>query len=440
MRALAALLLLLLSAAMARADSGAGFWQWQHATGDWEGLRTALQNDGIAISGYFVGELSANPVGGLRQATRWDQGIGLGLDFDLQKLLGWQGGTFELFFTDRAGRSLSQDAIGNILAVQERYGGGETFRPTQMTLQQKVLNDKLFIEIGWQNTEHAFASSPDYWGHQIYCNFQSVAFCGTPQGVVRNSGYVYYPVAAPGAWVRGTFLPGVSVKLGAWEVNPTLPQARNAFQLGTAGASGVFLPAELEVDTGTGKDQMNGFYKLGAYFDTSTVNGATQQAASLLPSGSGVAAALPAMMHHGRWGLWLLGTQQIERDGPGTQRGVVVFGGVEIGDPETAPLRTYAIAGIVRRGTFPGREADDVALAVADAEINGRAEAAEQWLALTGMKVPVQTREVALELNYGIEVTPWLELRPGTQYIFNPAGTTTIPNAFVVDLKVRVVF
>jgi len=54
-------------------------------------------------------------------------------------------------------------------------------------------------------------------------------------------------------------------------------------------------------------------------------------------------------------------------------------------------------------------------------------------------RLPRQTAETVVELNYGIQATPWFYLTPDIQYVINPGGTE-IPNAFVFGLEVGLTF
>jgi porin len=53
---------------------------------------------------------------------------------------------------------------------------------------------------------------------------------------------------------------------------------------------------------------------------------------------------------------------------------------------------------------------------------------------------PTSVQEYMAELNYGITLAPWLNLRPGVQYIWHPSGINEIPNALVLDLKTVLTF
>src|ERR1700722_17152998 len=64
-------------------------------TGDWGGLRTRLQNDGLTFNGGYVSELAYNASGGARQAGAEAGQIDLGVTADLGRLAGVPGGVFQ---------------------------------------------------------------------------------------------------------------------------------------------------------------------------------------------------------------------------------------------------------------------------------------------------------------------------------------------------------
>ena len=65
-----------------------------HLLGDWYGLRTRLEDQGITPSLTFESDLAGNPVGGIRHGFTEADNLGFDVHFDLDKLYGLQGGTF----------------------------------------------------------------------------------------------------------------------------------------------------------------------------------------------------------------------------------------------------------------------------------------------------------------------------------------------------------
>jgi porin len=54
--------------------------------------------------------------------------------------------------------------------------------------------------------------------------------------------------------------------------------------------------------------------------------------------------------------------------------------------------------------------------------------------------VGIQRYESIAEIDYNIQIAPWLSIRPNLQYVINPGGTGKIPNAFVIGLHAGVTF
>jgi hypothetical protein len=56
-------------------------------------------------------------------------------------------------------------------------------------------------------------------------------------------------------------------------------------------------------------------------------------------------------------------------------------------------------------------------------------------LPLAGDDLGVQTHAQAPELNYGIQISPALLIRPELEYLIRPVVTGAVPNFFLVGLK-----
>jgi len=108
-------------------EQGREYWD-RYVTGDWWGLRTLLHNWGVDFNLDYFSEMAGNISGGKDnfsgypkgQGTKWeytDQAL-FGLDLDLQKMVGWDGASFEFYVTKRTGNNL-----GNYTNPQPTYSG-----------------------------------------------------------------------------------------------------------------------------------------------------------------------------------------------------------------------------------------------------------------------------------------------------------------------------
>lgn len=183
-------------------------------TGNWAGVRTTLQRAGIELRTGFTTESAANPVGGQKQTARYTQQVDFGADLDLSRLVGDPGAKIQITFTDRVGRSLCADAIGNLFAVQQLYGAGQNFRIVELNYQQSLFADKLNFELGWSPAGDFFASLP------VFCDFQNGFICGHPSPLASDSGAQNYPIGQWGARVRMNPTQQFYIQTGLYQVNP----------------------------------------------------------------------------------------------------------------------------------------------------------------------------------------------------------------------------
>jgi porin len=131
----------ILAAPFLSAASAQDLHQWlneDYLTGDWGGVRQKLAQNGVKITFQYFTNLAGNPVGGRAQGFTYTDSLNLAVNFDLEKLVAWKGGGFHVTFTNRDGSSLTKDYIGNLFTVQQIYGPTETYRLTEMTVEQSL--------------------------------------------------------------------------------------------------------------------------------------------------------------------------------------------------------------------------------------------------------------------------------------------------------------
>ncbi|WP_298397012.1 carbohydrate porin [Sphingobium sp.] len=394
--------------------------QRETMTGDWGGVRTDLKDAGVTVRGDYVSESFAAVDGGVKRGSAYTQQIRLGADFDMDRIIGWEGAKLHITLNDRRGVGISSDFIGNRLPVQEAYGG-QYSRLSEVSYEQDLDGGRLNLRVGY------FAMGNDLGGMPIGCNFVNAAFCAHPLSMSGDSGWYNYPNARWGAAVRYRLQPDLAVRTGVYQVNPRLNDEDNRFNPFAGGTIGVILPLELEYDPGVapGSRALPGHYKIGVYYDTSRVD---------RQGGDGTV--------RGRYGVYLLADQMILREGTGG-RGLSLFGQFTANPKVSAQITRWYAAGMVKTGTFHGRDADTVALGVVHAEVDPRLRRAHvQADDATDGYAALPAGETAIELSYGMQVRRWLNIRPDIQYIVEPGafGFRSTKNALAVGGQVRMQF
>jgi len=84
-------------------------------------------------------------------------------------------------------------------------------------------------------------------------------------------------------------------------------------------------------------------------------------------------------------------------------------------------------------GLIPERSADVLGLGIIYARISGDFAGAQPDSPLWG-------HETVLEATYKIALTPWWSLQPDLQYVIHPGGSTEIPNALVLGIRIDLLF
>lgn len=373
-----------------------------------------LADQGITLSLSYTGEAAANATGGLRQAGAYTGQIYMGADFDMDRIMGVQGGTIHVAVTNRHGKSLSNIAIGNNTSVQEVWGTQNTHLAI-LTWEQKWLNDRLRIEAGRSQANIHFLNSP------IYCHFQTNSTCGNPTFVFKNSNFTYFPASSWMVHAKAQFTPQWFLHVGAYEVNPDRKQAQdNGFNFSTRNATGVIVPWEAGYADDAGKTRLPSHYILGGWFDRG------DYADPLRDDRGGVAilSGRPSAVLHGRSGLYVRFDQMLTRPDPQSMRGLTLFGVAMANLSGRVEESHYFELGLLQKGTFAGRDEDTLGFLVNDQQFSDLAvERMRAARMAGGGDGAVRRHQYMMELAYGAQINPAIRISPNIQYILHPDQT-----------------
>jgi porin len=423
------------------------WWGGNALTGDWWGVRNYLDDSGVTTSLSYTNNIAGNPVGGRSQAVAYADNLSVGIQFDLETLIGWNGLTLTTSALDRNGSNLSARDIGNQFTVQQVYGT-QTIVFFALALEQSILDDKMSIKIGRFATGDDFASSPLYW---LYMNN---GIDGNPQALPVNTGFSAYPAATWGARLRVDPTPDVFTMAGIYQVtDPDLHQS-HGLNWSMRRNDGVFMIAQIgwtpeffkhSVPTNSapsdakavattkplseGKTHhlvedidnrgLPGHYWFGAYFSPAEYS---QFGSNDSTSNS--------------YGFYWHADQMIWQETPGSDQGLTLWSAFVLSPQQNiAKLPFQANAGIVYRGLIPTRNKDVTMLGLVYGNFS---DDYANTIAATGNGSP--TYEIALEAGYRFQFNKFAYVQPNLQWIINPGGTGNIPNALVLGAQVSVTF
>lgn len=392
--------------------------------------------NGISVLLNYTGEFAANPAGGLKQGDAFAGQFLVGADADLAKIAGIQGSSAHFIFTDRQGRNLAASDIGNDTSVQEIFGAGQTYRLTLLSLEQRLFNDHLDLEVGRLNGQGAFLVSP------LYCNFQNNATCGSPVTVFKDTNFTFFPDSSWGGHAKVWLDPDYKFffHIGGYEVNPDflLPND-HGFNFSTTDDTGIFIPMELGYSTTPATDRLPRDYGIGAVIDTSRYSDPIFTNVGTLQAFSNAA----PQQDYGRSVVYARFDQMIYRPDPTSIRGITLFGLGMVGTGGQQTQSYFAEGGALWTGIIPSRPYDTLGFDVTDQHystlglFNLRTFAAANGINPAEFK----SDQFMLELNYGIQLDPGLRVLPQIQYIVNPTQpaapylTRPIPNTLVFGFK-----
>ena len=406
--------------------------------GDWGGARTELFDKGYDFSLEYVGEVGSNLDGGYNDDTtaRYSDQFAFGLQMDLEKILGWHDAEFKLAITERSGRNISNDRIGDPRAgtfssSQEVWGRGQTWRLTQMWVKQKYFDGALDVKVGRYGPGEDFNSFP--------CDFQNLAFCGSQVGNWVGGIWYNWPVSQWALRIKYNITPQFFAQVGVFEQNPSNLETGNGFKLSGSGTKGMILPVELVWSPKV--NNLPGEYRLGYYYSTARADDVYEgEDGQPQPTSGGAFRS-----HSSKHGWWVVAQQQVTSQASDASRGLSLFANATVHDKDTNYIDNYQQLGLVYKGPFDARPKDDIGFGVARIHVND--DAKKQRRLVNDLNniddydnpayLPIQDTEYNAELYYGFHVTNWLTVRPNLQYIKHPGGVNEVDDALVAGLKIQ---
>ncbi|OJU67716.1 MAG: carbohydrate porin, partial [Acinetobacter sp. 39-4] len=237
--------------------------QW--LLGDWNGQRSALEQQGYNFSADYTGEF-AGILDSKQHSSHGSEFTGqlaLGTHFDLNKILGWEDTEAQITVTYRDGQSLSQTAEGlqgHQSSVQEVWGRGQTWRLTDLWIKKKFLDQALDIKVG------RFGEGEDF--NSFDCDFQNLSLCGSQVGNWVGDQWYNWPVSQWALRIKYNLQPDFYAQIGVYEYNPENLKRGKGFNLSTDGSRGAIIPLELVWSPRLSQQSLSGEYRFGYYYST----------------------------------------------------------------------------------------------------------------------------------------------------------------------------
>jgi porin len=421
----------------------AGLSRSNYLFGDMLGVRPFLAKYGITFSLSETSEVLGNVSGGSRTGADYDGLTQMDLQLDTQRALNLYGGTFNVSGLQIHGRSISAEDLDTLQTASGIEADSAT-RLWELWYQQKFLEeDRLDVKIGQQSLDQEFMVS------QNALMFVNTMF-GWPMlpSADMPGGGPAYPLSALGIRARYRPTDSLTFLVGVFNGSPVVNNVGDPQQQNPSGTSfptngGALVIGEMQyafpaLGAMVYPDQpqpLSGTYKLGFWYDTENFpdqefDNAGHSLASLNTTG------IP-QTHRDDFAFYAVADQMIWRDPEDDDRNWNFFVrpmGTPLSDRNLIDFSLNA--GFVMHEPIPLRDDDNLGIGMGYAHVSDRASDLDRDTGLfTNSNFPVRSGETYLELTYQYQLTPWCQLQPDFQYVFDPGGGASNPNAPTQKLK-----
>lgn len=380
---------------------GNPIWEWEYATGDWNGARTRLEDRGLSIQASYTREWSSVLAGGISRQSTTRALFDVNATLDFQKMLGWDGATLFVDFYSISGESVSEDA-GDFQGLSNLENDAVRDQIGELWLEQVLLDGKLRFKVGKveANSEFAFVDAA--------ADFINSSAGFTPTIFTFPS----YPDPSTAIVVQAFPDERLSLSLGLFDGSAAV----DGVPTGHRGPSTFF-----------DDDRSDDYFLIGEAGYTWTL-GETRD--GRIAGGAwhhtGEFTTFDDQDQSGTTGFYAVVEQRLTNRENSDDGGWYTFAQLGWADPDVSDAEYFAGAGLTTQGTFPGRD-DDAAGAYLS------------WVGLSD-EAGYSDNELALELFYRWQLTPWASVKPDLQVIVNPGGDSDVDNAVVGSIRVEIAF
>ncbi len=403
---------LLALAGICQAESNS-IWEQETLTNGFWGLNDRLADKGIEIGFGITNVYQANVKGGTsthNQKGRYTGSYDLEMSADLQRLLGWESGTIFLHleggWPDEEG--IDALSVGSVFGVNADAIGNDNILVKQLYYEGPVFSDNLTLMIGKIDFTGVFDCSA--YADDECSQFLNAAFVDDPTipfpayslGVVLNwditdSWYLLGGIADAQADNRET---GFRTTFHDEDYFFYVLETGKRIQLNSANGP------------------MPGAYRVGMWVD-----------------GQDKARFSNSKNYRDDIGVYLSCDQMLykENSDADDSQGLGVFGRFGYANSDLNPIGNFWSIGLQYKGLLEGRDDDVAAIGFAQGIFSDYAGAND------GGNY-TENHENALEIYYNAQVTPWLSLSPGIQYISNTGGDKTVKDAVIFGLRAQITF
>jgi len=356
----------------------------------------------------------ANPSAGLRTGEQSNSAyFVLSMSADMQKLAGITGGSInftQTFFGLVRNTNLASDIGDTTVGYQPPFTPNNN-RLSLLTWQQKLMDDRLVIEVGRTHPDRYYGLPPC---NSINSCFQDLFYF--------NAGFTSPLFGVWGANVAYKTSPTTYIQAGAFSVNPGT-NALSGYDFGYERLAGVLVMTEIgrktdyTIEAYPGRVSLTGFVNTADHDDNfKTVFGTSK----------GLNPAAPVLQKNGTSGVVLTGKQTVWRADGGlvpnaTPTAISFYTGTGYAFDPTIPIRFNSFFGVLLEAPDQSRPNDTFGLKVNWQRLNDNYTRflADANFISGGTGAPFSRDKLVFEANAHIDLGKGVILEPVVQYLVN---------------------
>ncbi len=376
------------------------------------GFGRLLADDGIYLIGRNLAEPLGNVSGGISRGGFFEGYTGVGLDLDMARIAGVEGGAVHFLLSDLQGKSFAAYSGSSYLNNRIYAGNGPAFRLNELSYDQNLLDKRINLRVG------RIPAYTQFDGSELYCTFLT-SLCRTPAGYTFDRGYPPYLAASWAAIAQVRIAGPFYADAAVFENEPILANTNHGGfpgpDWGLNYADGATVPVQLGYRTTLEEERyprafsVGGFYDSGRYADP-VLNTAGRN--RILFGGQ-------SKQDDSLSQVYVQAQQAVYRP-DASDHALTLFGGANWATSGQPNVERFIFAGAYGKGLVPGRPNDTAGLAVSLAAVNPRiTERLDSVLSRSGGGQTSRS-EISYEVNYGAAVAPGLYVKPFLEFISHP--------------------
>jgi porin len=382
---------------------------WEHATGDWAGVRPWLDDHGLTLDISYTADFFYNLGGGLNtsDADQYRGLLGIGLTVDTEKLGLWENGTFFVNMLENHGRDITERHVGDLQALNNADAPNHT-RLYEFWYEHALFDGALRVKLGKMDANVDFAA-PDYGGEFIH---SSAGFSPTIQ-------FPTWPDPALGIAVFVEPVEWLYLQAGLYDAEGT--GTRGGFDTAFHSPDDVVVMWEMGVRPTLrlfGQADLPGTYRVGGFYHTGEWDEYFND----------LGGRLAPQAHRGNSGVYVVLDQLLLREHPDDdekEQGLGAFFQFAWAPSDYNEITQHYGAGFQYVGLIPERDDDVFGVAAHHVSLSGKVQSLEK-----------RHSETAIEAFYKYQLTEFVSIKPDVQYIVNPGGNGR--DAVVAGVRVEI--